>query len=65
MASASVGDTVDIYWDDTGRRDSGTIEKVGAFAVTVRVAGPPEITIALPADRLREAVDPHLWKLNL
>jgi hypothetical protein len=62
--AASVGDTVDIYWRDTGRHDTGTIEKVLVFAVTVRIAGPPEITIAVPKDQLREA-DPHHWKLEV
>ena len=54
MAAVSVGDRVDIYWRDAGRHDTATIEKVGVFAVTLRIAGPPEITMAMPVDRLLE-----------
>jgi hypothetical protein len=61
---ACVGDTVETYWRDAGRHDIGTIEKAIPISVTLRIVGPPEITIVMPAEQLRKS-GPHRWKLEL
>lgn len=61
---ARLGDTVDISWRNTGRHDAATVENVRGFTVTMRIAGPPEITIMIPADQL-VAGGQHHWHLDM
>jgi len=44
-----------LLWRDTNRRDQAIVQNSIAMVVTVRSAGPPEITITLPAAELRKA----------
>ena len=61
----SIGDTIDIYWANTGRHGLGTVEKVLVAMVTLRITRPSAHTISVMADRLRETAESHHWKLDL
>ena len=63
-AIAVFGDKVEVHWRDTGRRDEAAVEKSVAMVVTVRITGPPEIMITVPAAQLQKA-GAHRWTLEL
>ena len=64
-APISIGDNVEIRWSDTGWHDTGRVEQVVlAGPVKLRIAGPAEITIVIPAKQLRE-VGAHRRNLDL
>ena len=58
-----VGEPIDLYWT-YGRHDVGTIEQFIPLAIYVRIAGPPPITIIVPAESVREA-GPNRWRVDL
>ncbi len=62
MAAPSVGDTVDITWNDG--RHAGTVEQIAVGTVRMRISGPPDVTIVVAATHLREAGPKH-WRLEL
>lgn len=59
-----IGDRIDVYWRETGRHDIGVIVEIEPLSVRVRVPGPPEITLIVPAANIGED-GPDRWRLDL
>jgi hypothetical protein len=53
-AVISIGDTVEVYWLETGRRDTGIIDRIEFSVVKVAIAGPPELVIFASMTQVRE-----------
>ena len=63
-AVISIGDTVEVYWLETGRRDTGIIDRVEFSVVKVVIAGPPELVIFVSMTQVREN-DKGRWVVEL